>query len=229
MEWDRAPLELISNAAPWRTFRWRHGQKHYSGTYWSATERAHVIYESRLELARLLFADFDPAVTRIIAQPFMIRALIEKRARRHVPDYLLLTDDGPVVVDVKPRSQLDEPKVKFTLDWTRTFVERRGWRYEVWSEPPATELNPVSRLTTSVALAEWITAHAEVVEIGPGERAQPPKWSQTEIGDRTYRHPQCLRVHFSAGTLLPDTGPVAWPSRGITRRPSFGVGGSARR
>lgn len=143
IEWDRAPLELISNAAPWRTFRWRHGQKHYSGTYWSATERAHVIYESRLELARLLFADFDPAVARIIAQPFMIRAFSEKRVRKHVPDYLLLTDDGPVVVDVKPRSQLDEPKVKFTLDWTRTFVERRGWRYEVWSEPPATELETV--------------------------------------------------------------------------------------
>ena len=104
MEWDRAPLELISNAAPWRTFRWRHGQKHYSGTYWLATERAHVIYESRLELARLLFADFDPSVTRIIAQPFMIRAFIENRARKHVPDYLLLTDNGPVVVDVKPLS-----------------------------------------------------------------------------------------------------------------------------
>lgn len=60
-----------------------------------------------------------------------------------MPDYLLLTDDGPVVVDVKPRSQLDEPKVKFILDWTRTLVERRGWRYEVWSEPPATELETV--------------------------------------------------------------------------------------
>lgn len=70
------------------------------------------------------------------------------------------------------------------------------------------ELNPVSRLTTAVALAEWITAHSEVVEFGPGERAQPPKWTQTEIGDRTYRHPQCLRVHFPAGTLLPDAGCV---------------------
>jgi len=70
------------------------------------------------------------------------------------------------------------------------------------------ELNPVSRLTTAVALAEWVTAHSEVVEIGPGERAQPPKWTQTEIGDRTYRHPQCLRVHFRAGTLLPDAGCV---------------------
>lgn len=70
------------------------------------------------------------------------------------------------------------------------------------------DLNPVSRLTTAVALAEWITAHAEVVEIGPGEYSQPPKWTQTKIGDQTYRHPQCLRAHFPAGTLLPDTGCV---------------------
>lgn len=94
LEWELASLELVGNAAPWRTFRWRHGQKHYSGTYWSATERAHVIYESRLELARLLFADFDPAVGRIIAQPFMIRATADTRVRKHVPDYLLLTDAG---------------------------------------------------------------------------------------------------------------------------------------
>nr|WP_260758598.1 ATP-binding protein [Mycobacterium sp. SMC-8] len=70
------------------------------------------------------------------------------------------------------------------------------------------ELNPVSRLTTAVALAELITAHSEVVEFGPGARAQPPRWTQTRIGDRTYRHPQCLRAHFPAGTLLPDTGCV---------------------
>jgi hypothetical protein len=142
-EWDRAPLELIGNAVPWRTFRWHHGQKHYSGTYWSATEQAHVIYESRLELARLLFADFDTAVDRIVAQPCLFRAVIDKRERKHVPDYLLLTSGGPVVVDVKPRSQLDKPKVKFTLDWTRLLVEGRGWRYEVWSEPPATELGTI--------------------------------------------------------------------------------------
>lgn len=70
------------------------------------------------------------------------------------------------------------------------------------------DLNPVSRLTTAVALAEWITAHAEMVQIGPGEYSQPPKWTQTKIGDQTYRHPQCLRAHFPAGTLLPNTGCV---------------------
>jgi cell division protease FtsH len=70
------------------------------------------------------------------------------------------------------------------------------------------ELDPVSRLTTAVALAEWITSHANVIEVGPGEFALPPAWTQTEIGGRAYRHPQCLRVHFPAGTVLADTGCV---------------------
>jgi hypothetical protein len=139
-EWERVPLDAIVGAAPWRTFRWHRGQKHYSGTYWSSTEQRHVIYESRLELTRLLFADFDGRVRRIIAQPFLLRATVERRERKHVPDYLLLTNDGPIVVDVKPHARLARPKITFTLDWTRRLVEQRGWRYEVWSEPPETEL-----------------------------------------------------------------------------------------
>ena len=47
---DVSPTVLF-HAAPWRTFRWYLGQRHYSGTYWSATQHDHVIYESRLELA----------------------------------------------------------------------------------------------------------------------------------------------------------------------------------
>jgi hypothetical protein len=49
-----ASLMALFHAAPWRTFRSYVGQRHYSGTYWSATERDQVIYESRLELASLL-------------------------------------------------------------------------------------------------------------------------------------------------------------------------------
>jgi hypothetical protein len=28
---------VVFQAAPWRTFRWYFGQRHYSGQYWSAT------------------------------------------------------------------------------------------------------------------------------------------------------------------------------------------------
>ena len=46
--------DLFRDDLPWPTFRWYYGQQHYSGSYWAATMAAHVIYDSRLELARLL-------------------------------------------------------------------------------------------------------------------------------------------------------------------------------
>lgn len=65
---------MLLNTVPWRTFRWYKGQRHYSGMYWIATTRAHVVCESRLELARLIFADCDRVVQRILAQPFLLKA-----------------------------------------------------------------------------------------------------------------------------------------------------------
>lgn len=138
-----ADAQHLANAAPWRTFRWYHGQKHYSGTYWCATERAHVIYESRLELARLLYADFDPSIHRIAAQPFLLTATVAGAEHRHVPDFLFLTDDGPLVVDVKPHAFLQRPTVASTLAWTREAIEQRGWAYQVWSEPAAHQLQNI--------------------------------------------------------------------------------------
>ncbi|MFV8160555.1 TnsA-like heteromeric transposase endonuclease subunit [Mycobacterium sp. 134] len=136
-------INELANAAPWRTFRWHRGQKHYSGTYWSSTVGRHVIYESRLELSRLLFADFDTSARQIVAQPFLLRATVDRKPRKHIPDYLLITDAGPVVVDVKPAGRLSDPKVAFTFEWTRGLVEARGWRYEVATEPNAVELENV--------------------------------------------------------------------------------------
>ena len=108
------------------------------------TEGAHVIYESRLELARLLYADFDPSVGRVLAQPFLLAANVSGVQRKHVPDYLLLTDSGPVVVDVKPASKLTEPKVASTLAWPRSAIQARGWgTYELWTEPPVAELRNI--------------------------------------------------------------------------------------
>lgn len=141
--------EMIRAALPYRTFRWYRGQRHYSGSYWSSTNSAHVIYESRLELARLLAADFDTSVTRIVAQPFLLRVLIKGRTRRHIPDYLLLTPDAPVVVDVKPAKRLSDPVVLETFAWTRDVVESIGWRFEIASEPPEALLENVRFLSGS--------------------------------------------------------------------------------
>src|SRR5487761_1130930 len=141
--WTVIDSAVLSNTVPWRKFRWYKGQRHYSGVYWSATMRDHVVYESRLELSRLIFADFDQAVQRILAQPVLLKAKVDGKGRKHIPDYFLATDHGPVVVDVKPEHLLAEPTVAYTFAWTRRLVEARGWRYEVWSGAPSPEMENV--------------------------------------------------------------------------------------
>jgi len=70
------------------------------------------------------------------------------------------------------------------------------------------ELTPVAQVTTALVLAEWIDAHEQACEVGAGQYSAPPRWTQTEIGGRALRHPQCLRAFFPAGTVLADVGCV---------------------
>ncbi len=129
-----AQAGVLADALPWRPFRWHHGQRHYSGTYWCATTGSHVVYESRLELARLILADFDPSTVAIAAQPFLIEAEAANRTRRHVPDFLLVDTEGlATVVNVKPRDRLADPKVAESLAWATELFEARGWRAQTWS------------------------------------------------------------------------------------------------
>ena len=68
------------------------------------------------------------------------------------------------------------------------------------------ELSAVAALTTGLALGEWIVKHA--AEVGPGDHTHPPAYTQTEVGDTTYRHPRLLRAAFPVGTLLPEAACV---------------------
>lgn len=141
--WLEVGAGVLGAAAPWRKFRWYRGQKHYSGIFWSATNQGHVIYESRLELGRLLQADFDISVNRIVAQPFLLTSVIHGATRRHIPDYLLITDSGPVVVDVKPPHRVAKQATALTFAWTAEVVRSRGWAYEVWTGACPTELENI--------------------------------------------------------------------------------------
>lgn len=162
------PAEVLAAGRPWRVFRWRQGQAHYSGWYWSATTGGHVVYESRLELARLLLADFDPHVTAIAAQPFLLAALSGGRMRRHVPDFLVVGRDGGVcVVNVKPADQLKVPKVTEALAWAGEVFTARGWRHEIRSGTAPVLLANVRFLAgyryadrVDAALADAITRQA---------------------------------------------------------------------
>jgi hypothetical protein len=131
---ENAAAGDVSAAAPWRTFRSHRNQRHYSGWYWSSTTGDHVIYESRLELARLLLADADPDIVGIGAQPFLLIEGTETKPRRHVPDFFLQYRNGRcTVVNVKPAGRLKDPKVAATLEWAGMAITAKGWVAEVWT------------------------------------------------------------------------------------------------
>lgn len=129
-----ASVAVLAASRPWRMFRWHRGQAHYSGWYWAATMTRHVVYESRLELARLLLADFDREVTAIAAQPFCVSGCVDGRDRTHVPDFLLMDRAGLVtVVNVKPADRLADGKVSEALAWAGAVFGERSWRHEIWT------------------------------------------------------------------------------------------------
>lgn len=130
----------LFRASPWRTFRWYFGQRHYSGTYWSTTERDHVIYESRLELANLILADFDATVHHIVAQPFRLSADVDGQKRSHILDYLWDTTGGPIVVDVVRLKKMTNSRIVRLCAWTKDIVESLGWSYSVLNEPIAARI-----------------------------------------------------------------------------------------
>lgn len=134
---DQLRLEHFAGSVPWRRWRSYHGQPHLSGSYWAATVGDHVVYESRLELERLLLADFDPRVTAMWAQPCLLSGVVDGVERRHVPDFLFATAGGVVtVVNVKPADRLRDPKVAAALAWPAVVFEAHGWGYEIWSGAP---------------------------------------------------------------------------------------------
>src|SRR6266545_4913363 len=136
---DQVRLRDFAGSVPWRRWRSHHGQAHLSGSYWAATTGGHVVCESRLELARLLLADFDPQVAGIWAQPCRLVATVDGRQRQHVPDFLLASPTGEVsVVNVKPANRLADPKVlenvRFLAGYRRPGIVAEDLIARAWRE-----------------------------------------------------------------------------------------------
>lgn len=163
--------EQVLGGKPWRVVRNRRGQHHFSGFYWSATTAGFVVYESRLELARLLLADFDPAVVGIAAQPFRLQACVGGQTRRHVPDFLLKHADHSVV-NVKPASRLADPKIAEALSWPARLIEGHGWAHEIWTGEGMESLLANVRFLAAARSAEIVPAEtisAVYASVVPGD------------------------------------------------------------
>lgn len=180
-----------------------------------------LVHESRLELARLLLADFDPQICRIYAQPFRIVARIDGRVRNHVPDYLLVMAAGTArLVNVKPAARLEDPKIVEALAWPGVLAEKHGWEYEVWSGADVTVLDNVRFLAgycrPGVVPAEEVERAWECVR--DGEQLAD---AELRLADGRPRHEvrPALMALLWPGRLTTDlTRPLSGES--VLRRPA---------
>ncbi|MEV2256894.1 TnsA-like heteromeric transposase endonuclease subunit [Streptomyces sp. NPDC050147] len=106
---------------------------HHSGTYASATTGGHVVYESRLEPARLLLADFDPEVRGFSLSRAALRLGAMTGCSTMSRTFCCSHTRVARVVNVKPAQRLQDPKIAEALAWPGELVRGHGREYEIWS------------------------------------------------------------------------------------------------
>lgn len=154
----------LPRSVPVRRFTWRTDQFHRPGLeYLMATDRHHG-FESHEEERLLLVADFAAGLVEALCQPFRLRFLSEGKAIRHTPDFLLVTESGLFLIDVRPADRIKpEDALKFaataevalSAGWQYGVVA--GWRQHVWTNVDAlsAERRPLPDvLTTQEQLRE---------------------------------------------------------------------------
>ncbi|WP_447946282.1 TnsA-like heteromeric transposase endonuclease subunit [Microbacterium lacticum] len=200
-------LGSLDEAIPWRRFRSYRGQRHYSGSYWSATMGSLVGYESRLELANLLCEDFDPTTVWILSQPFLLEGLDGSRKRRHVPDYLVERIGGRAcVIDVKPAELLADPKIAAALKWSALMIESIGWEYVVLSEPEPVRLGNIRFLAGYRRAFQFVPVEVEAVRLAiqePMTIGQACRLSADQLTEPDYARGVVLHLLWT-GRLMTD-------------------------
>ena len=80
-----ADADVLAEAWPWREFRWRAGQKHYSAAIGRRPRVAMSSMSRGWSSPGVLFADFDRSVHRICAQPFLLVTRSHGRMMNMIP------------------------------------------------------------------------------------------------------------------------------------------------
>ncbi|MGW7406827.1 TnsA-like heteromeric transposase endonuclease subunit [Streptomyces sp. NPDC054833] len=134
----------LRRSVPVRRFTWRTDQFHRPGLeYLMATDRHHG-FESHEEERLLLVADLAAGLVEALCQPFRLRFLSGGKAIRHTPDFLLVTESGLVLIDVRPADRIKpEDALKFaataeaalSAGWQYGVVA--GWRQHMWTNVDA--------------------------------------------------------------------------------------------
>lgn len=219
---ERIPLDEALNAPleeakPIRGLSFYRGQSYHGGWYWSSTTGAHVSYESRLELAHLIQADFDPEVVGIVAQPFRLHWREGGKPYRHVPDYLYVLANGRRrIVNVTLPQYADRPRKVRSQRACAAAAKRLGWSSTTLGLPDMAYLRNLHLLSQARG-ASWNVAQYEKAILEAASRRVPIGELIHCVGQPALTKPAVLsllwhhRLRADLSVLLnPDT--LVWRS-----------------
>lgn len=153
------PLENANMARRYGAYQ---GKRNYEGLWWSSTNHGHVPFESLLERDYLLWADWDPRVVRVAAQPIaLLWPKDTPHHHSHVPDYFVRLKDGTgALVDVKTPKGLST-HARDQLALTEAVCQEVGWGYEVFTGLPANEADNL----------RWLAGYRQDRNVAAGDDA----------------------------------------------------------
>ncbi|MCX5006742.1 TnsA-like heteromeric transposase endonuclease subunit [Streptomyces sp. NBC_00638] len=136
----------LQPSVPVRRFTWRTDQFHRPGLeYLMATDRHHG-FESHEEERLLLLSDFAAGLVEALSQPFRLRFFAGGKAIQHTPDFMLVTESGLFLIDVRPAGRIEpEDALKFAA--AAETALSAGWRYGVvmgWHQHVWTNVDALS-------------------------------------------------------------------------------------
>jgi hypothetical protein len=120
----------LAGCEPVRRFTWRPRQRHRPGLQFLVSTGRHHGFESLAEQRLLLALDFAGGVIDVLSQPFRLRFATTTGWREHTPDFLVVSQAGRWLFDVRPAERIGEDdQVCFAAADEAALAS--GWRYEV--------------------------------------------------------------------------------------------------
>jgi hypothetical protein len=94
-------------------------------------------YRSLLEKRWYMVLENDASVVHYFPEPFAIPYRFGNELHRYIPDVLIEFAGGrPVVAEIKPAGQVDEPKNKAKFAAASAWCAERSMEFQVWTRPP---------------------------------------------------------------------------------------------
>lgn len=190
---------------PVRRFSWQTRQRHRPGLQYLVSTGRHHGFESMAEQRSLLALDFAASVTEVLSQPFRLRYGTGSGWRQHVPDFLAVTADGVLVVDVRPGDRVGaEDRGAFAA--TAEAALTAGWRYLVvtgWRAHVMGNLDAVSAQRRRLADPTGIQQEL-VTKVGAGPKAFGELVAATSVPALARAHALHLIWHRRLGIDLAE-------------------------